>query len=292
MAPPRYPGDINITHRQDVYPGIDINGRLKGAAQGKIVYITGASRGIGAATALAYARAGCRGLFLTSTSRSAADLQAVGQSLRAQVPGVEVEVCVADVTDEKAVKSSVDKCIEKFGRINVVIANAGYLEKWTKIGEIDPSEWWLSFVRGTFSVIHHSIRHLVATKGHAVLLSSGLAQILNPGSSGYATAKHALNRLAEFIQVEYGVEGVKVFSINPGGILTALSSNEPWLPPHMTDTVELASQSMVRLTSGTEDWLSGRYVNFQWDLDELETKRKDIEEKDLLKNKLDVGSLA
>ncbi|KZT24260.1 NAD(P)-binding protein [Neolentinus lepideus HHB14362 ss-1] len=300
--------DLGITHHHDVYFGIDINGRLKDAAKGKVIYITGASRGIGAATALAYAQAGAKSLFLTSTSRSAADLRAVGDSVKAGVPGVEVEVYAVDVNDEKRVKESVEKCIEKFGKIDVVIANAGYLEKWQNIGDIDPAEWWKSMevsLRGTFNVVHHSIHSLVETKGYAILLSSVAAQLRGPGSSAYSIAKHALNRFAEFIDSnhrllernangsipEYGSQGVKVFSVHPGGVITVLSSNEPKLPEHLKDKVELSSHSMVRLTSGSEDWLTGRYVSCQWDLDELETKRKEIEEGDLLKNRLDIGIL-
>ncbi|TFK53976.1 NAD-P-binding protein [Heliocybe sulcata] len=289
-----FPEDLNITHRTDVYPGIDLNGRLRDAAKGKVVYITGASRGIGAATALAYAQAGAKGLFLSSTSRSASDLQKVRDSIKTAIPDVEVHTCAVDVNDEKVVKESVDECIQKFGKIDVVIANAGYLEKWANIGDIDPAEWWRSMevsIRGTFNVVHHTVKHLVETKGYVLLLSSIAAQLRGPGASAYSVAKHALNRFAEFIDVEYRAQGVKVFSVHPGGVVTVLSSNEPTLPELLHDKVELPAHSMVRLTSGSEDWLAGRYVSCQWDFDVLQTKRKEIEEADLLKNRLDIGTL-
>lgn len=291
MAP--HPEQPSVTVHHDVYPGIDLDGRLKDAAKGKVVYITGASRGIGEATVLAYAKAGASGLFITA--RSADALTSVAESASKLAPSALVEPYAVDVTDEKAVGESVKKCLEKFGRIDIVIANAGYLEKWVKIGDIDPDEWWKSMtvsIRGTFNVIHHTIKHLVATKGYAILLSSVGAQNRRPGASGYQTAKHALNRFAEFIDVEYGSEGVKVFAIHPGGILTVLAANEPSLIPLLNDKVEIASNTMVRLTSGSEDWLSGRYVSCNWDLDELAKRRQEIEEGDLLKNRLDVGGLA
>ncbi|KZT24258.1 hypothetical protein NEOLEDRAFT_1148855 [Neolentinus lepideus HHB14362 ss-1] len=193
------PGDINITHRQDVYPGIDINGRLKDAAKGKVVYIAGVGKSRDWCSHCSCICTSGLHLFLTSTSQSAVELKAVAESIRMDVPGVGIEAYTVDVTDEEAVKAS---CVDIFGRISVVIANAGYLENWTQVGDI---------------------------------------------------------------------ECVKVFSVNPGAILTALSSGEPWLIPRLKDKVELASHSMIRLTSGTEDWF------VQWDLDELETKRKEIE---------------
>ncbi|EPQ51394.1 NADP-dependent dehydrogenase [Gloeophyllum trabeum ATCC 11539] len=293
MAP--HPEVPAVTIHKDVYPGIDLSTRLKDAAKGKVVYITGASRGVGEATAYAYAQAGARGLFLTA--RSADALVSVAEATRKHsVSGsVIVEPYALDITDEKAVGESVKTCLDRFGRIDIVVANAGYLEKRLRVGEQDPDEWWKTMtvnIRGTFNVVHHTINHLVATKGYVVLVSSLGAQARIPGRSGYQTSKHAMNRLAEFIQVEYGAAGVKVFSAHPGGIVTVLASSEPSLAPLLHDKVEIASHSIVRLTSGTEDYLSGRFVSCTWDLDELAMRRKEIEEDDLLKNRLDIGSLA
>ncbi|TFK50158.1 short-chain dehydrogenase/reductase SDR [Heliocybe sulcata] len=290
---PAHAEDIAVTHYRDVYPGIDIATRLKDAAKDKVIYITGASRGIGESTVYAYAKAGASGIFITA--RSVADLETVAANAKKISPTVEVVPCAVDVTDAKQVGESVRKCVDKFGRIDVAISNAGYLGRRAKIGDSDPDDWWMAVtvsVRGAFNVIHHSIKHLVQTKGYAILVSSAGAQIRHPTASGYQSAKHQLNRFAEFIQVEYGSEGVKVFSIHPGRVPTKLAMSEPSIIPYLTDKAELAAHAMVRLTSGSEDYLSGRYVSVDWDLDELAKRRKEIEEDDLLKNRLDVGSLA
>ncbi|TFK53981.1 short-chain dehydrogenase/reductase SDR [Heliocybe sulcata] len=288
---PAHPENISITQYHDVYPGIDIDTRLKDAAKGKVIYITGASRGIGESTVYAYAKAGASGIFITA--RSVADLETVAANAKNISPTVQVEPCAVDVTNAEQVGESVRKCVEKFGKIDVVISNAGYLEKWVKIGDSDPDDWWMAVVsRGAFNVIHHTVKHLVQTKGYAILVSSIGAQIRRPGASGYQSAKHQLNRFAEFVEVEYGSEGVKVFSIHPGGVPTKLATSEPSIIPYLTDKPELAANTMVRLTSGSEDYLSGRYVSVDWDLDELAKRKKEIEEDDLLKNRLDVGSLA
>ncbi|KDQ53607.1 hypothetical protein JAAARDRAFT_39294 [Jaapia argillacea MUCL 33604] len=295
---PAKPEQPTITQHHDVYPGIDIGGRLKGAAQGKIVYIAGASRGIGASTAQAYALAGCSGLFITG--RSLDSLASVASSVLSSLPeslakGLSIETDAVDVTDREAVGESVKRCIEKFGRIDILVANAGYMEAWSNIADCDPVGWWKIWevnIGGVFNLIHHAVVSLVKSKGHIILLSSVGAQNRRPGASAYQSSKHALNRFAEFIDLEYGGQGVKVFSVHPGGIVTQLSSVEPKILPFLNDKVELASHTIVRLSSGSEDWLSGRYISSNWDLDELAQRRREIEEDDLLKNRLDVGCLA
>ncbi|KDQ53604.1 hypothetical protein JAAARDRAFT_39292 [Jaapia argillacea MUCL 33604] len=290
--------DVNITQHNDVYPGIDVNGSLKGAAGGKIVYIAGASRGIGAATAHAYALAGCAGLFLTA--RSLDTITSVASSIHSSLTAdssreLVIETDAVDVTDLKAVGESVKRCVEKFGRIDVLIVNAGYMEPWMNIADCDPIGWWKVLevnLGGVFNLVHHAVPSLLKTQGHIILLSSVGAQKIGPGASAYGCSKHALNRFAEYIHCEYNAQGIKVFSIHPGGVVTELSSVAPHLLPYLVDTAELPGYTMVRLSSGSEDWLSGRYISCNWDLDELAKRRREIEDGDLLKNRLDVGSLA
>ncbi|KDQ53608.1 hypothetical protein JAAARDRAFT_197408 [Jaapia argillacea MUCL 33604] len=294
---PARPEQPNVTLHHDVYPGIDIGGRLKGVARGKIVYITGASRGIGASTAHAFALAGCSGLFITG--RSLDSLASVASSVRSSLPedlakGLSIETDAVDVTNREAVGESVKRCVEKFGRIDILVANAGYVEPFSNIADCDPLGWWKIWevnIGGVFNLVHHAAASLVKSNGHIILVSSVGAQKRSPGASAYQSSKHALNRFAEFVHLEYGGQGVKVFSLHPGAIVTELSSVEPSVRPNLIDKVELASHTMVRLSSGSEDWLSGRYVSSNWDLDELAQKRREIEEDDLLKNRLDVGSL-
>ena len=75
-------------------------------------------------------------------------------------------------------------------------------------------------------------------------------------ASDYAISKHALNRLAEYITLENA--DVKAFSLHPGGIKTAMGNLVPQLAHLLIDTLQLPACTMLRLTSGREDWLSGR----------------------------------
>lgn len=143
-----------------------------------------------------YAQAGTGGLFVTARSKET--LASVAEKAQKLAPTVAIKIYAVDVTDAKAAGESVKQCAESRNR-----------ERWlrrkrVKIGDADPEEWWMSMIvniRGTFNNIHHTIKHLVAATGHAILVSSIGAQLRLPGASSSQTAKHALNRLAEFVQL-------------------------------------------------------------------------------------------
>ena len=80
------------------------------------------------------------------------------------------------------------------------------------------------------------------------------------------------------------------YADHPGGVATELALGMPeWSHQYLQDTAELSSDSVVWLTSERRDWLAGRYVSVNWDLEELLGKKDKIVEGDLLKVRLDVG---
>lgn len=128
--------------------------------------------------------------------------------------------------------------------------------------------------------------------------ANGLKEILNltsigalkamQGGSSYAPGKLAVLRFSEFINVQY--PDILAYSVHPGGVLTDLAKQMGKGVEHLlTDQPQLAADTMVFLTAERRDWLKGRYVSVTWDMAELERKREQIEEKDLLKMKLTVG---
>jgi NAD(P)-dependent dehydrogenase (short-subunit alcohol dehydrogenase family) len=98
-------------------------------------------------------------------------------------------------------------------------------------------------------------------------------------------------RFTEFIDSEYGSQGVTAFSIHPGNIFTAMASDGE-IPEELrfvfTETAELPADTIVWLTARKRQWLAGRYVNVTWDMEQLEEKKEAIVEGDRLKIKLDV----
>ncbi|KAJ7624831.1 NAD-P-binding protein [Roridomyces roridus] len=280
-----FPG---AAYREEVYELIDpiLHYRSQTYA-GKVVFITGASRGIGAETALQYA---CAGASVALASRFSETLEDVKSRINAARSDAVVLTLVADVTQTDQVKEAILETVSHFGSLDIVIANAGKAGAWTRpLLEKDPNEWWSVVevnIRGVFNTIYFSIPHLLETKGYAIVVSSKAAQVRVPFGSDYAVSKHALGRLTEHIYLEY--PDIKIFALHPGSIPTEMGSgtNPPGLPPP-TDSVALPAATMLYLTSGRVDWLIGRYVSANWDLGEIEREWKSkIVEKGGLVSKL------
>jgi len=280
------------------YDAIDPLGMLKDSAQDKVIYIAGASRGIGQATAIAFAEAGAKALYLIGRSKDA--LEETQELVKAANAQTQCTYSICDVTSANEVEASVKDCLNKFGSIDAADANAGYIGPWTKIGESDPKSWWQSWevnVRGTYHVSRFTLPHLIASakkhaekgrsSGHLILLSSVGAQLLMPGASDYQTSKHAINRLCEFIQVDHEEDGIKCFAMHPGGVATELGLSMPEaLHEYLDDQPDLAASFAVWLCSGKADWAKGRYLSATWDVDELTALKSKIVEDELLVNRL------
>lgn len=289
---------LDLAARHDVYDAIAPEGALAGSADGKVIFIAGASRGIGQATAVAFAKAGAKAVYLTA--RSEAALQETRALVQQANPQTLCALLVCDVTVASQVEAAVVDCVTRFGGIDVADANAGYLGPWVKIGESDPQGWWWNWevnVRGVYHVIRYTLPHLIVSAkvaaaagnngGHLILLSSIGAQLLMPGASDYQTAKHAINRLCEFVQVDHGEDGIKCFAVHPGGVATELGRNMPQaLHPYLVDDPALAAGFAVWLSSGKADWAKGRYLSATWDVAELTALRDAIVTDDLLVNRL------
>lgn len=291
---------FRLTEHHELYPAIDPAAALKDSAAGKVVLVTGASQGIGQATSVAFARAGAAGVYITA--RSERGLEATKTKVLEANPDTKCEYSVCDVTEERQVQAAVERCVGMFGGLDVAHANAGILNKFVKIGESDSTDWWRTWevsVKGTYYVIRHGMRHLIAsakkhsarggTGGHLVLVSSVGAQFVVPGASDYQAAKHAINRLCEFVNVDHGGDGVKCFAIHPGGVNTALARNMPEdRHANLIDPPELPAGFVVWLCSGRADWATGRYLSCTWDVDELSRLKDRIVQDDLLVNRLRV----
>lgn len=287
-----------LTSHHAVYPAIDPAGDLKGSASGKFVFLSGGSQGIGQATAVAFARAGAAGAYITA--RSVQGLEETKRLVFEANPDAKCEYSLCDVTDEQQVKAAIEDCVRKFGAIDVADANAGYLDNWSKIGESDPESWWRTWevnIKGAYYVIRHTMPHLIDSArsnsangrsgGYLILISSVGAQRLTPGASDYQTTKHAINRLCEFVNVDHGEDGVKCFAIHPGGVPTVLGKNMPKnMHVHLVDSPDLAAGFIVWLCSGQADWAKGRYLSSNWDVVELSQLKDRILQNDLLVNRL------
>jgi NAD(P)-dependent dehydrogenase (short-subunit alcohol dehydrogenase family) len=284
---------LNLTSHSGPYDAIDTKSALKNSATDKVVFITGASKGIGRSTAVAFAQAGAKAVYITA--RSEGGLKQTQELITQANPQTQCAYCVCDVTDAAAVKAAVEDCVKQFDGIDIADANAGYLGPWVKIAESDPDDWWRNWevnLRGAYHVIRYTLPFLISSAqqrngGHLILVSSVGAQLLMPGASDYQTSKHAINRLCEFVQTDHGDDGIKCFAIHPGGVATDIGKQMPEaLQEYLTEKPELAANFAVWLCSGKADWAKGRYLSATWDVDELSALKDEIVRDDLLVNRL------
>ena len=232
-----------------------------------------------------FCEAGAKEFYLTARSEKALGETKTQVSDANQETQCEYMVC--DVTDEEQVKASIKDCVAKFGGIDVVDSNAGYLNQWKKIGESDTTSWWKTWeVNLKRHLLPHPVYDVVSYRigkeafcqrifrRPSILISSIGAQLVRPTASDYQTSKHAINRLCEFVNVDHGEDGVKCFAIHPGGVPTVLAKNMPKeLHFNLVDQPDLAAGFAVWLCSGNAYWARGRYLSSNWDIDELAHSR-------------------
>jgi NAD(P)-dependent dehydrogenase (short-subunit alcohol dehydrogenase family) len=284
------------TDRHDTYPYISpSNFNL----QGKHVLITGASKGVGRATAISYAKAGASCIALGARSDLSAAIKDVQTAAKdAGRPEPLVLALDLDVTSRRSVDAAAKVVAEKFdGRLDVLINNAGSLASFAGIPDTDPEEWWRDYevsVKGTYLVTRAFWPHLLAGSSKIIInITSIGAVMVVPQSSSYGPAKLASLRLTEFIDQDHGEgkDGMLAIAVHPGGVQTDLALG---MPGHMhewlVDTHELAGDTLMWVGAERREWLGGRYVSACWDLEELTAKRQEVVEKDLLKIRLAVGN--
>lgn len=119
---------------------------------------------------------------------------------------------VADISDGSAMESAVAAAVEQFGRIDIVVANAGVVGSGT-VSSIDPERWERTIevnVLGTFRTAKATLPHLVASKGYLLIVASGFAAAPGPYTSAYAASKAAVESLGRSLRIELDHKGVDV----------------------------------------------------------------------------------
>ncbi|PIV98507.1 MAG: short chain dehydrogenase [Deltaproteobacteria bacterium CG_4_9_14_3_um_filter_63_12] len=187
---------------------------------GKVVWITGASAGLGRAMALEF---GKRGAKLALSARRTGRLD----ELVAELATLDAEaIAVAcDVTDEAAVAAAVAKTVEHFGRLDVAVANAGF-GVVGKIEKLTADDWRRQFdtnVVGAAITAKHALPALRESKGRMVLIASVAGMIASPGSGPYSASKYALRAIGQTLSMEVHGTGVTCTTIHPGFVATEIA---------------------------------------------------------------------
>jgi NAD(P)-dependent dehydrogenase (short-subunit alcohol dehydrogenase family) len=185
--------------------------------EGKVVLVTGASSGIGRATAVMAAE---RGAFVVLAARRSSDME---DAVKAVPPGRKL-VVNADLTKEIARTNLVGAAIEKFGGIDVLVNAAGIIGNGT-IENTTPDEWDRMLdinLRSMFRLTQLALPSIIERKGNIVNLSSVTGTRAFPGVLAYCVSKAGVDQFTRCLALELGAKGVRVNAVNPGVVVTNL----------------------------------------------------------------------
>ena len=190
---------------------------------GKVVLITGASQGIGAACAAEFARAGAR---LSLTARSAEELRKAG--------GVEALITAGDITEDAVRRRVVENTLERFGAIDILINCAGtglYLHSWTAPFEEIRRLMELNFF-ALLAMTQLVAPHMRARKsGMIVNVGSIGGKVTLPWMTVYSASKFAVGSLTEGLRMELRRDGVRALLVAPGYVKTGFQKHATGSPP-------------------------------------------------------------
>lgn len=281
------------TIHHDTYPAV--NPLDSTDMVGKHVFVTGASRGIGKAMAIAFAKAGASVVGIAARSDLLpvkAEIEEAATSVGRDAP--RVISATVDILSRESLQRAVEVMTSQFdNQLDILVNNAGYMETWRPVIEADPDDWWHSWevnIKGQFLVCHAMLPLLLASESGLktmVNISSIGAQMCSPGASAYQTARFAILRLTEILNAEYGEKGLIAYCMHPGAVKTDLAWKMPErIRENLTDTPDLMSSTIVFLTQRRREWLRGRYISCTWDMPEMLEKEKEIVERDMLKMRM------
>jgi NAD(P)-dependent dehydrogenase (short-subunit alcohol dehydrogenase family) len=187
--------------------------------RGRVALVAGASKGIGAATAEAFAAAGYS---VVLAARDAAALESVARGI--ETHGVDALAVRTDVCDVGSVRDLLDSTLERFGRLDAAFNNATDGPMPAPLAEIDPDEFDRGIatnIRGTFLGMKYQIPAMLASGGGAIVNMASLAGLNGTANlAAYVAGKAGIIGLSKVAALDYADQGVRVNVVAPGPILT------------------------------------------------------------------------
>ena len=211
---------------------------VSGALQGRVAFITGAARGQGRAHAIRLAREGADIIALDicapvseSITYPAATPEELAETVRAvEAEGRKVLAREVDIRDDAALRQLVSDGVEQFGRLDILVANAGVLS-WGRVWELT-DEQWDAVIGVNLSGTWRSLRAVIPAMieagngGSIVVVSSSAGLKATPGNGHYSAAKHGLVGLTNALAIELGEFAIRVNSIHPYSVDTPMVEPE------------------------------------------------------------------
>jgi NAD(P)-dependent dehydrogenase (short-subunit alcohol dehydrogenase family) len=229
--------------------------------EGKVALITGASQGLGRALALAFAREGAQ---VVVNARSEESVRPIAGEV--EEAGGEVLAVAADVSKDSDVKRLVDETVERFGRIDVLVNNAGLLGPRVAIADYPEDEWRRVIdanLTGPFLVSKAAIPHL--SEGASIInLVSGVSVEGRAEWGAYSVSKFGLEGLNQILAAELAERGVRVNAVDPGGMRTDMrAAAYPEEDPQTRITPEENTAVFVYLASDESQGVTGERFKAQ-----------------------------
>lgn len=186
---------------------------------GKTAMVTGASQGIGLATAELLAMQGANVLI---TARNQQRIEQLATDLKEQ--GYSADAITCDVTNYSNLQSTVDYCVNHFGTLDILVNNAGTIDPINFLAESDPEQWSAAIdvnLKGVYFGMRAAIPIMKEQEsGTIVNMSSGAANSVLEGWSHYCSSKVAAQRLTEIADKEVGDTGINIIGLSPGTVAT------------------------------------------------------------------------
>ena len=243
--------------------------------QGKSVLITGASSGIGQATALRFAAEGANvAINYRGSAEQAEATRVMAAAAREGGGGTEI-VVQADVSKEDEVKRMFATTIQAFGRLDVLINNAG-IQKPTPSHELEAADFDKVIsvnLRGPFLCSREALRHFLSRPGGGVILNnSSVHQLIpKPKYLSYSVSKGGLGNLTRTLALEYADRGIRVNAVGPGAVVTPINSAwidnpkargevESHIPEGRAATADEIASVFVFLASDEASYITGQIV--------------------------------
>ncbi len=197
---------------------------------GKVVLITGAGQGIGRELASILHRRGAEVVVI--------DIDAVAARRAADELGSDAHSIGADVADRAQMTAAVEEVVQRFGTLDVVVANAGVTPVPATVRTMDPADFDRVIginLTGVFNTVHPALDHIVSARGHVVVVSSCAAFAPGMGGSPYMVSKAAVEQLGRALRVELAASGASAGVAYFGIVDTAMTHD-------MLDTDELGKE--------------------------------------------------